>query len=336
MSIWYVRRAFPAKFFVSVNIIFGAIAALLLPSPGVAQGAYPNKPITLIVPYTSGTTADTLARLLGTKLGERLGVATVTDNRAGASGIIGTEAAAKAPANGYTLLFTATAHGTVPALKAKLPFDPIASFVPVVLLGTSAMGLVVSPKVAAGSVKELVALAKAQPGKLDYSTPGAGGPQHLAMELFMQEAGINLVHVPYKGSSGALTDVIGGHVQASVVSLQTSSNFINSGQLNMLAVMSEERSPAFPKVPTLKELGMPNMIVETWYGVLAPAGTSAEIVAKLNAELNAILQLADVKEALAKQGLVPGGGKPERLRDVLASEIPRWKQVVATAKIKVE
>ena len=307
--------------------------------PMVAQAqtiAYPNKPITLIVPYTGGTTADTLARLLGAKLAERWGVTTVADNRAGASGIIGTEAAAKALPNGYTLLFTATAHGTVPALKAKLPFDPIKSFVPVSLLATSAMGLVVSPKVSATTVKEFIDIVRAQPGKLDYSTPGAGGPQHLAMELFMQETGTELVHVPYKGSSGALTDVIGGHVQASIVSLQTSSSAINSGQLRMLAVMSEERSPAFPNVPTLKELGLPNLVVETWYGVMAPAGTPAEIVAKINNELNSILQLPEIREAFAKQGLVPAGGKPERLRDLLAQEIPRWTKVVATAKIKTE
>ncbi len=297
---------------------------------------YPNKPITLIVPYTGGTTADSLARLLGAKLSERWGVATVTDNRAGASGIIGTEVAAKALPNGYTLLFTATAHGTVPALKPKLPFDPIKSFSPVSLLAISAMGVVVSTKVPANSLKEFIELAKSQPGKMDYSTPGAGGPQHLAMELFMQETGIELVHVPYKGSAGAMTDVIGGHVQASIVSLQTSSNFINSGQLRMLAVMSDERSSAFPKVPTLKELGLANLVVDTWYGVMAPAGTPPEIVAKVSAELNSILQLPDVRDTMAKQGLVPVGGTPERLRDLLTLEIPRWAKVVAAAKIKTE
>ena len=302
---------------------------------GSAQG-FPNKPITLIVPYTTGTTADTLARLLGTKLGERLGVATVTENRAGASGVIGTEAAAKAAPNGYTLLFAATAHGTVPALRAKLPFDPIKSFVPVSLLATSAMGLVVSPKVPAQTVREFIALAKAQPGKLDYSTPGAGGPQHLAMELFLQETGTDLVHVPYKGSAGAMNDIAGGHVQATIVSLQTASTFIHSGQLRMLAVMSDERSPAFPNVPTLKESGLPNLVVDTWYGVLAPAGTPPEIVAKISAELHAVMQLPEVRDTMAKQGLTPVGGRPERLRDLLALELPRWSKVVQQAKIKIE
>src|SRR5260221_444857 len=167
-------------------------------------------------------------------------------------------------------------------------------------------------------------------------TPGAGGPQHLAMEFFMQETGTELVHVPYKGTAGALTDVIGGHVQASIVSLQTSGNFVNSGQLRMLAVMSEARAPAFPNVPTLKELGLPTLVVDTWYGVLAPAGTPQEVVAKINTGLGSILQLPDIREAFAKQGLLPVGGKPERLRDLLALEIARWTRVVATAKIKTE
>src|SRR5260221_166938 len=296
----------------------------------------PNKPITLIVPYTAGTTADSLARLLGAKLTERWGVATITENRAGASGIIGPDTAAKAHPNGYTLLFAATAHGTVPALKPKLPFDPIRSFVPVSLLATSAMGVVVSPKVPATTLREFIDLAKSQPGKLDYSTPGAGGPQHLAMELFMQETGTELVHVPYKGTAGALTDVIGGHVQASIVSLQTSGNFVNSGQLRMLAVMSEARAPAFPNVATLEGLGLPPLVVDTWYGGLAPACTPPEVVAKVHNGLDSILQLPDIREAFAKQGLLPVGGKPERLRDLLALEIARWTRVVATAKIKTE
>jgi tripartite-type tricarboxylate transporter receptor subunit TctC len=316
-----------------------ALAATGAAVPACAQGQardYPNKPITLIVPYTAGTTADTLARLLGAKLSERWNVPTVTDNRAGASGAIGTEAVAKAAANGYTLLFTATAHSTLPALKPRLPFDPIKSFSPIVLLGTSAMGLVVSPKVEARTLQQFIDLAKSQPGQMDYASPGAGGPQHLAMELFMQETGIHLVHVPYKGTAGALTDVIGGHVQASVASLQTATPLIAGGQLKMLAVMSEERSAALPSVPTLKELGWPGLVVETWYGVMAPAGTPAEIVAKVNAELNGLLRLPEVREAMAKQGVLPVGGRPERLQQLLARDIPRWTRLVASARIKID
>ena len=320
-------------------LLLAAAATLNLGAGGVAlaQGSsYPSKPITLIVPYSTGTTADTLARLLGAKLSERWGVAVVTENRAGAAGVIGTEAAAKAAPDGHTLMFTATSHSTVPAIRPKLPFDPIKSFAPVVLLGTSAMAVVVSPTVEARTLKEFVDLAKSKPGKMDYSSPGGGGVQHLSMELFMQETGTKLVHVPYKGSSGALTDVIGGHVQASVSSLQTAGALISGGKLRMLAVMSEERSPAFPTVPTLKELGLSSLVVDTWYGVMAPAGTPPEVVAKLNAELNALLRLPDVREALAKQGVVPAGGGTERLQQLVAQDIARWNRLVATAQIKIE
>ena len=308
-----------------------------MPSLARAQtGAYPSKAITLIVPYSTGTTADTLARLLGAKLSERWGVTVVTENRAGAAGVIGSEAAAKAAPDGHTLMFTATSHSTVPAVRPKLPFDPVKSFAPVLLLGTSAMAVVVSPTVEARTLKEFIDLAKAKPGKLDYSTPGGGGVQHLAMELLMQETGIKLVHVPYKGSAGALTDVVGGHVQASVASLQTAGTLVSGGKLRMLAVMSEERSPAFPSVPTLKELGLASLVVDTWYGVMAPAGTPPEVVAKINTELNSLLRLPDVREALAKQGVVPGGGAPDRLQQLVTQDIARWTKLVATAQIKSE
>ena len=314
-------------------------AAALLGGVAVAQAqpaAYPAKPITLIVPYSTGTTADTLARLLGAKLSERWGVPVVTDNRAGAAGVIGSDAVAKAAPDGHTLMFTATSHSTVPAIRPKLPFDPIKGFAPVLLLGTSAMAVVVAPTVEARTLKEFVDLAKSKPGQMDYSTPGAGGVQHLAMELFMQETGTKLVHVPYKGSAGALTDVIGGHVQASVSSLQTAGALIAGGKLRMLAVMSEERSPAFPNVPTLKEQGLSSLVVDTWYGVMAPAGTPAEVVAKINTELNALLRLPDVREALAKQGVMPAGGTPDRLQQLVVQDIARWTKLVASAHIKTE
>ena len=315
------------------------MAAALLGGVAVAQAqpaAYPAKPITLIVPYSTGTTADTLARLLGAKLSERWGVPVVTDNRAGAAGVIGSDAVAKAAPDGHTLMFTATSHSTVPAMRPKLPFDPIKGFAPVLLLGTSAMAVVVAPTVEARTLKEFVDLARSKPGQMDYSTPGAGGVQHLAMELFMQETGTKLVHVPYKGSAGALTDVIGGHVQASVSSLQTAGALIAGGKLRMLAVMSEERSPAFPNVPTLKEQGLSSLVVDTWYGVMAPAGTPAEVVAKINTELNALLRLPDVREALAKQGVMPAGGTPDRLQQLVVQDIARWTKLVASAHIKTE
>jgi tripartite-type tricarboxylate transporter receptor subunit TctC len=310
----------------------GLACACVWPALAHAQD-YPSRPIQFIVPYTPGTTGDMLARLLGPKISQRWNVPVVVDNKAGASGIIGTEAVAKAAPDGYTFLFAATSYGTLPAISPKLPYDPIKSFAPVALLGTSAMALVINNAFPASNVREFVAQLKKQPGAVNYATPGAGGSQHLAMELFMQETGTRMLHVPYKGSAGALNDLAAGHVQASVVSLQSATVLTQSGKLRMLAIMGRERAPAFAQVPTLLELGYPNMVVETWYGVLAPAGTPSALVARMNAEINQLLALPEVKEAMAKQGLDPAGGKPERLDTLLRSEVKLWTQVVTRGKI---
>jgi tripartite-type tricarboxylate transporter receptor subunit TctC len=301
-----------------------------------AQDAYPNRTVQLVVPYTPGTGADILSRILGPKLAERWKVGVVTDNRAGATGNIGTELVAKSAPDGHTLLFTATSFGTNPALGQKLPFDPVKSFAPVVLIATSAVSVIVNPQLPAKTFREFIDVARGQPGKLYYSSPGNGGPQHLTMELLKLETGIDLVHVPYKGSGGAVSDLIAGHVQAMIIALQTAAPYVQGGKLRMLAVMSPERSPAFPDVPTTKELGLPNLEVETWYGVFAPAGTPAPVVAKLNAELNALLRQADVRELLGKQGMVPAGGPPERFGNLLKLELARWSRVVAAAGIKAD
>src|SRR6267142_4142127 len=267
------------------------LALLLLASVANAQeSTWPSRTVQIVVPYTPGTGADILARILGPRLAERWKIAVVTDNRAGASGNIGTDFVAKSAPDGYTLLCTATSFGTNPAINQKLPFDPVKSFAPVILLATSTMGLIVTQGLPAKSMREFLELARSQPGKLYYSSPGNGGPQHLAMELLKLDARIDLVHVPYKGSGGALADLVGGHVQAMIMSLQTVAPYVQSGKLRMLAVMSAQRSEAFPDVPTLKELGLPDLEVDTWYGVFAPAGTSKGVVAKLNAELNALLK----------------------------------------------
>lgn len=312
------------------------VLALALPSTASSQAGYPARPVTIIVPFTPGTGADVLARLLEPRLSGRLKQPFVIENRAGASGAIGMEAVAKAKPDGYTLLFSATSHGTVPAMRANLPFDALKSYAPVALLATSALALVVSPDVPAKTLREFIALAKSKPGELYYSSPGNGSVQHLTMELFKLETGTNLVHVPYKGSSGAATDLIGGHVQATVAALQTMAPFVKSGKLRMLAVLSEQRSPAFPDVPTARELGLPDMVVDTWYGALAPAGTPAEIVTLLNTEINAALQLPEVREAMAQQGMTPVIAPPERMGRLLEAELARWKRVVAAARIPSE
>jgi tripartite-type tricarboxylate transporter receptor subunit TctC len=315
-----------------------ALATLLLaPVASVAQeGDWPSRAIQIVVPYTPSTGADILARILGPKLAERWKVAVVIENRAGASGNIGTDAVAKAAPDGYTLLCTATSFGTNPAVNRKLPFDPVKSFVPVIQLASSSVSVIVNPALPAKSMSEFLDLARSQPGKLNYSSPGNGAPQHLAMELLKQEAHVDLVHVPYKGSGGALADLVGGHVQAMIVSLQTVAPFVQSGKLRMLAVMSSERSEAFPDVPTLKELGLPGLEVDTWYGVFAPAGTNQAVVAKLNAELNAQLKQSEIRAVLTKQGMIPTGGSPERFGELVRKELARWSRVVAAAGIKAD
>jgi tripartite-type tricarboxylate transporter receptor subunit TctC len=305
----------------------------------VAHGedAYPSRTVHIVVPYTPGTGADILSRVLGPKLSERRKVAVVTDNKPGATGNIGTEIAAKSPADGYTLLLTATSFATNPALsRGKLPFDPVKDFEPVLLLATGGLGVYVHPSVPAKSMRQLVDLARGQPGKLYYSSPGNGGPQHLAMELLKLETGIDLVHVPYKGAGGAIADLVGGHVQAMVSALQTVAPQVQSGRLRMLAVMSARRSEAFPEVPTLKEAGVPDLEVETWYAVFAPAGTPNAIVARVNREMNELLKEADVKEVIAKQGLVPEGGTPEALGARVKRELAAWTRVVKAARIKAD
>jgi len=317
---------------ISANIFFGHIC---LAQAQNANLNFPNRTITLVVPYTSGTTADILARNIGTQLSLKMKTPIVVDNRAGASGIIGTDFVAKAQPNGYTLLFTATSHGTIAALKDKLPYDALNSFTPVILLAKSTMGLAINPSLPINSVKEFIEYTRSHPKDSYYSSPGAGGIQHLAMELLSQELNLALTHVPYKGAAGAMTDLIAGQVQSSIVSMQTSSSFINNGQIKMLAVLSEERSSAFPNIPTFKESGFSGLIVETWYGVLAPANLPADILNRLNYEISELLTLAENHEKFNKLGLEIVGGKPEILKKLVSSELTKWKRVVKAGKIEV-
>jgi tripartite-type tricarboxylate transporter receptor subunit TctC len=312
-----------------------ALAAALYIAPCLAQD-YPARPVHLIVPYTPGTGADTLARLIGPKLGERWNVAVPTENKPGATGIIGTELVAKSPADGHTLLVVATSFGTTPALKAKLPFDPVKSFAPVALVATSGLAVVIHPGLPARTMREFIDLAKREPGKMHYSSPGNGGPQHLAMELLKLETGINLVHVPYKGASGAMQDLVGGHVQATISSVQTAYPLVQGGKLRALALMSTERSPAYPEVPTMKEQGLSGLEVETWYGIFAPAGTPASSIRKINLQVDEALQDPSVRAALEKQGMTPAGGPPQRLDELVKRELPRWARVVQAAGIKAD
>ena len=314
----------------------GLAAACGIGNAAAQEAAYPTRNVQIVVPYTPGTGADILARTFGPKLSERWKVSVITDNRPGATGNIGAEFVSKAAPDGHTVLFTATSFGMTPTLYRKLPFDPVRNFTPVVQIATSGLGLVVHPQLPVKSVKEFIQLAKRRPEQMHYSSPGNGGPQHLTMELLKLETGINIVHVPYKGLAGAITDAMGGHVQAMISALQTAHPYVSGGRLRMLGVMSAERSPAFPDVPTFKEQGLPNLEVYTWYGSFAPAGTPAAVVAKLNGEINAILQQPDVRDLLAKQGMNPAGGPPDRMGDLVKRELVRWDRVVKAAKIKAD
>jgi tripartite-type tricarboxylate transporter receptor subunit TctC len=313
-----------------------ALAALACTSSFASGQSYPARTVQIVVPMTPGTGADILARTLGPRLSEGWKVPVVVDNRVGASGTIGTEAVAKAAPDGHTLLFTATIFGTAPALSRNLPFDPVKSFAPVAIVATSALAVLVNPRVEARSVPELIALARKEPGRLHYASTGNGGPQHLTMELLKLEGRFDMVHVPYKGLGGAMSDLVGGHVDAMVSSLQTAAPHVQSGKLRMLGVMSARRSAAFPDVPTLNEQGILNLEVETWYGLFAPAKTPAAAIARVNADVNQAIKEPAVIESLAKQGMLPAGGPPERLGELVKRELARWNRVVAAAGIKAD
>ena len=313
-------------------LVFVALAYV----SGFAQ-EFPNRSVQFIVPSSAGTTGDQLARLLGPKLGQRWNVPIVVENKVGAGGLIGIEAAAKSNPDGHVILFAATAFSTLPALRTKTPYDPLKSFAPIVLMGASPLVLVVTNNTPAKTVREFVDYAKKQPsGSLNYASPGVGGVQHLTMELFMQEAGIKLLHVPYKSMSGALNDLAAGHVQAGVVVLQTALPLVQSGKMRALAVLSAERVAPLPNTPTMAEAGIPNVVSDAWFGVMAPAGTPSSTLNKINSEINGLFALPDVKDALDKMGVFMAGGKPERLEALVASDLKMWSQVVKKANITPE
>ena len=315
--------------------IFAALALVCMAGPATAQ-EYPSRPVHLVVPYTPGTGADILARVLGTKLTERWKSPVVVENKPGATGNIGTDFVAKSTPDGHTLLLAATSFATNPSLTRSLPFDPVKSFSPVGLVATSSLAVIVNPQVPAKSLNEFLDLARREPGKLHYGSPGTGGVQHLAMELLKLETGIDVVHVPYKGLGGAMSDAIAGHVQAVISALQSAAPHVQSGKLRMLAVMSAERAPSFPGVPTLKELGLQNLDVDTWYALFAPAGTPPQAIMKINSDFNLMLEDATMKTLLEKQGMTAAGSSPEQMATMLRRELARWSRVVSAAGIKAE
>ncbi len=312
------------------------VAALLAAgAPAMAQGLS-DRTIVLNVPFTPGTGPDSLARILGEELRQRWGQPVVVENKAGASGNIGTAATARAAPDGHTLLVTVNTFVMNPSLFKSVPYDPQTSFVPIAEIATGALALAVHPSLKVSSVEELIAAAKARPGAIDYASPGRGTPQHLAMEVFKLTAKVDLKHVPYTGSAGAVKDLLGGHVSAMFLPVHTALPLAEGGQIRILAVGSERRVEQAPSVPTLAERGVAGFDVDLWYGVLAPAGTPQAIVERYNAAFNNILARPNVRSALEKQGLVARGGPPGRLADLIAKDRPRWAKVVREAEITSE
>ena len=300
-----------------------------------AQAQYPNRPIKVVVPFTPGTGIDILARTWGQKLQERLKNPVVVENRPGASGNIGTEAVAKSPADGYTLLMTATTLVQSAVLFKSVPYDP-KGLTPIGLAAIGNLSLVAHPSVPARSVAELIALAKSQPGKLNYASPGNATPHHLAMELLKLHFGLQLVHVPYKGTAGAVTDLLGGQIQLMFLPVHVALPQVQAGKLGMLASGGARRSPATPDVPSLAEAGVKDIDVDIWYALLGPAGLPREVVALLNGELAAILRDPETRAGLLRQGLSPQPGTPAELAKLIASDLEHWGRVVRDARITAD
>lgn len=298
--------------------------------------AWPSRPITLVVSQSVGTAPDFIARTLAVRIGERLKAGVVVDNRAGASGNMGAEYVAKATPDGYTLYVAPSSFIINSTINRNLRFDPIRSFAPVLPLADGLQCLVVSSNATVKSVKDLVARAKAQPGKLFYASPGNGTAHHLIMEQFKLEAGLDLVHVPYKGLTGAVVDLLGGRVDVMMMTTAAAGPQVQKGQLRMLAVVNPKRTPLLPDMPTLAEQGYPNVHGASWYGLLAPAGTPADILARLNSEMNAILGEKPMRDAFSKQGLEPTGGSPARMAELLQSELDVWRRIAEVTGITAD
>jgi tripartite-type tricarboxylate transporter receptor subunit TctC len=314
------------------------LALVLLAASGVAGAqAYPSKPVRLIVPYPPGGSADILARNIGAKLSEALGQQVIADNRPGAGTAIGAEAAAKSAPDGYTLLLgTVSSHAINPGMNPNLKYDPVKDFAPVSLVASIPFALIAHPSLPAKNVAELLALAKAQPGKLNFSSAGNGTSNHLAGELLKSMAGIDLVHVPYKGSAPALNDLLAGQVQLMFDLVLTAQPHVKSGAARALAVTGRERSAALPGVATVAESGVAGYEVSAWFGIFAPAGTPAPVVSKLNADLVRVMRAPEMRERLAAQGTDAITSTPEEFAAYVRDELAKWTKVVKSSGMKVE
>jgi tripartite-type tricarboxylate transporter receptor subunit TctC len=316
------------------QVVKAALLVAALAAPAIADD-YPNRPVRLIVPFPPGGSNDVVGRLVAKQLSVQLGQQVFVDNRGGAGGVIGTEAAAGTAPDGYTLLVVSIAHAVNPALH-KLGYDPIKSFTPISILASGPNVLVVNPDLRVNSVKELVALAKEKPGQLNYASAGIGSFQHLGGELFKLTAGVNIVHVPYKGGGPAMEDVIAGNVKIMFSSLIQTTPFIKSGQLRPLGVGSAKRNPVLPDVPTIAEAGVPGYVAENWWGILAPAGTPQPIVETLYKATQAALKSPELQAQFAREGAASVEMTSAEFGEYIKSEMDKWTRVVREGGIKAE
>jgi tripartite-type tricarboxylate transporter receptor subunit TctC len=316
----------------------GLMAALVLALGVTAANTqtFPNRVVRIIVPFPAGGLNDTVARLLQPHLEKALGQTVIVDNRAGASGILGTDAVAKSPPDGHTLVMVASSHTVTPATNSKLPYNTENDLASVVMVGKSPLLFVVNAKVKAKTLAEFIALAKASPGRLNYATPGAASQSHLVTELLSARTGIKMQHIPYRGGAPAMTAVIAGDTEFAVISTLLSLPHIQAGTVRAIAVGSLTRDPQFPDLPTVAESGIPGFEAIQWVGLLAAAGTPRPIVDRLNAEVNRALRDPDLIAKLAQQGINPAGGTPEDFQKVISSEVRQWTEVARAANIKAE
>ncbi len=318
-------------------LLFAALAAAGAAGAQTASSTFPSKSVTLVVPFTPSSGSDIIARILAPKLAARWGQPVVVDNKPGASGNLGAKQVASAAPDGHTLLMAINSFTMTPAIYKSMPFDALADFTPVAKLAEAGYTFAVNANVPVKDMASLIAYAKKNEGKLNYATPGSGTPQHLAMELFKTGAGVNVVHVPYKGIQGALTDLMGGQVQMMFATVHSMRPPVESGKVRMLAVTGQARNPLAPNVPTFREQGISYMdSVDAWYAVLAPAHTPPELVARLNKDFIEVMNLDDVKSALAKQGLSVRTNTPAQMAALVKSDMARWAKVVRDAHIEAD
>ena len=314
-----------------------ALAALGLFSFGaVAQTTYPSQPIKIIVPFTPGTGMDTIARVVGPRLSERLGQSVVVQNQPGASGNIGADAVAKSNPDGYTILMGANTMLMASQMYKNVSFDPVKDFAPVSMAAYGSLMLVANPKTGIKSLADLIKEAQAKPGAISFGSPGVGTPHHMAMELFKFESNTFMLHVPYRGSAGYTQDLLGGELNVGFLPVHIAQGFVKSGRLNALAVGSPKRHPVAPDVPTFDEVGVKRIDVDLWYAFFLPSKTPAAVVNRLNTEMAAILRQADVKDILGKAGMDASASSPAELSAIVAKDYPRWGAVIRTKQITAD